>query len=168
MSINTLNISALPKNSKLNNQIKQFNTLVAELNKKKIPQKFIDFFNVKVHDLNTLPVNKALRKKIKTTETIILKIVAKECELYVKHHNRNIWLALGMTAFGLPIGAAFGIIFGAAMGVARDDMSKFALGLPIGLGAGMGIGIALGIAIGGHKDKKVEQQGKQLDIEIKY
>lgn len=55
-----------------------------------------------------------------------------------------------MAVFGLPIG----IIIGFAL----DNMAFLGIGLPMGL--------AVGIAIGTGMDKKAQEEGRQLDIEI--
>ena len=57
-----------------------------------------------------------------------------------------------MSAFGIPIGVAFGSSVG--------NMGLLAIGMPIGMG--------IGIAVGAHMDKKAADQGRQLDLEIKY
>ena len=61
------------------------------------------------------------------------------------------WLAIGMSAFGLPIGVAFGLSIG--------NIGLMAIGLPIGM--------AIGAAVGTGMDKKALEAGRQLDIEIK-
>ncbi len=61
-------------------------------------------------------------------------------------------MVTGMSAFGLPIGAAIGISMG--------NIGLLGIGLPIG----MGIGIAVGTAL----DKKAKEGGKQLEVELKY
>lgn len=75
----------------------------------------------------------------------------KEVKLVPKNHYRNRWLALGMAAFGLPMGVVFGISLG--------NMAFLAIGLPIGM--------AIGIAVGTGLDKKASEEGRQLDVEIK-
>ncbi len=62
------------------------------------------------------------------------------------------WLALGMSAFGIPIGVAIGLSVG--------NPGLLATGLPIGMGIGMAVGASM--------DKKAKETGKQLDVEIKY
>ena len=61
------------------------------------------------------------------------------------------WLALGMSTFGIPIGVAFGLSIG-----------NIAL-----LGAGLPIGMAIGLVVGSKMDKKAFEEGRQLNIELK-
>ena len=79
-------------------------------------------------------------------------MVEKELKLVTKNHYRNTWLAIGMTAFGIPLGIAFGGSLG--------NMAFIGIGMPIGM--------AIGIAVGTEMDKKASENGKQLDLEIKY
>jgi hypothetical protein len=57
-----------------------------------------------------------------------------------------------MAGFGIPIGVAFGASLG--------NMAFLGIGLPIGL--------ATGIAVGSGMDKKAFEEGRRLDVEIKY
>lgn len=58
------------------------------------------------------------------------------------------WMAIGMTAFGLP----FGVVFGMTLG-------NFAF-----IGVGIPIGMSIGIALGAGKDKKAKDEGKMLSL----
>ena len=79
-----------------------------------------------------------------------MKKLEKEHKLVPKNYYRNLWLPLGMSAFGLPIGVAFGLLV--------DNIALLSIGLPIGLA----IGVALGISL----DQKAAKAGKQLDFEV--
>ncbi|MBC7889731.1 MAG: hypothetical protein H7Z13_17790 [Ferruginibacter sp.] len=94
--------------------------------------------------------DKDLLKQLKNSQAAILKLIEKELKLVTKNHYRNIWLALGMSAFGMPIGVAIGISSG--------NMGLLAIGLPIGM--------AIGIFAGTAMDKKANETGKQLDVVI--
>ena len=59
-------------------------------------------------------------------------------------------MAIGMVAFGLPMGVAFG----AALG----NMAFLAIGMPVGL--------AIGLAMGSGMDAKAAEEGRQLNIEL--
>jgi hypothetical protein len=69
-----------------------------------------------------------------------------------KNHYRNVWLALGIAAFGVPLG----VVFGASLG----NMGYLAIGIPFGLSIGLAIGTGL--------DKKAADEGRQLDVEINF
>ena len=79
-------------------------------------------------------------------------MIEKELKLVTKNHYRNTWLALGMAAFGIPLGVAFGTSLG--------NIAFIGIGLPNGL--------AVGIAVGTGMDKKVFEEGKLMDLEIKH
>jgi hypothetical protein len=89
---------------------------------------------------------------IKQKQTKIIKLLEKELKIVPKNYYRNIWLAVGMSVFGLPIGVAFGVSIG--------NMGLLAIGLPIGM--------AIGTLVGSRMDKKAFEENRQLDIEIKY
>ncbi len=78
----------------------------------------------------------------------ILRLLEKEYKLVVKNYYQNLWLIVGMTSIGLPMGLAFGLGF--------DNMGLLASGLPIGM--------AIGLAIGVTMDKKASKEGRQLNL----
>ncbi|MNR38502.1 hypothetical protein D3C85_1566120 [compost metagenome] len=92
------------------------------------------------------------KKLIKQEQTAILKHVEKAHKIAPKNYYRNLWMLLGFTAFGLPIGVSFGLSIG--------NIGLMGVGLPIGM--------AIGAAVGSSMDKKALSEGRQLDIEIKY
>ena len=59
---------------------------------------------------------------------------------------RIIRMALGMSAFGIPMGVAFG--------AATDNMGLIGIGIPIGM--------SIGIAVGAQKDAQAAKNGLQL------
>jgi hypothetical protein len=61
-------------------------------------------------------------------------------------------MAIGMSAFGIPLGVAFGTSLG--------NMGLLGIGIPIGM--------VIGMAIGSGMDKKAFEEGRQLDLEMKY
>lgn len=130
----------------------QFGELLNQLRKKELPDHITKLTNDCVDQINSSTLTETqLTKFIKQKQTSILKQVEKELKIVPKNHYRNLWMVLGMSAFGLPIGAAFGLSLG--------NIGLLALGLPIG--------IATGLALGSSLDKKASTEGRQLDIEIK-
>lgn len=83
-------------------------------------------------------------------QTMVLRHLEKNDRLVVRNHYRNTWLALGMAAIGLPIGAA--------IGTSQGNMSL--------MGYGMSLGMVFGLIFGSIKDKKAAKDGRQLDIEL--
>ena len=138
---------------KLSRTYLQFELLLKELRKKELPQTTGDFVNQNIEDLNaTSLAGNELRKSIKQKQTGILNLLEKEHKIVPKNHYQNLWLALGLCVFGLPLG----IIFGSCM----DNMGMLGIGLPVGM--------AVGVCLGAWLDKKACKEGKQLDVEIKY
>jgi hypothetical protein len=117
-----------------------------------LSQDIYKLINESIDILNSSRLSGAqLTKLIKQKQTAILKQVEKELKIVPKNYYRTLWMVIGMSAFGLPIGVAFGLSIG--------NLGLLALGLPIG----MGIGIAVGMSM----DKKAMNEGRQLNIEIK-
>ena len=85
-------------------------------------------------------------------QTKIIKSLEKEFKIVTKNYYRKVWVALGMAAFGIPLGVVFGAILG--------NMAFLGIGLPIGM--------VIGIAVGSGLDKKALDENRQLDVELKY
>jgi hypothetical protein len=129
----------------------QFKEVLSELRKKELPDTTVVFINKNVEELNgTLLLDEDLQKHIKKQQTNILKLVLKEHKIVPKKQYRKLWMILGISAFGIPIGLAF------SLGI---NMELFGLGLPIGMG--------IGIIVGSRMDKKALKEERQLNIEIK-
>lgn len=154
MEINQLNLASDKiNNQKLNELYSQFQTILEKLNDKKLPSEAIQYINTIVEQINSTTLqDKSLLKLLKDKQNLIIKYLEKEYKIVPKNYYKKLWLALGMTAFGLPIGVAFGLIM--------KNMGLIGIGLPIGLG--------LGVAIGTSMDKKALQEGRQIDAEQKF
>ncbi|SEJ34931.1 hypothetical protein SAMN05192553_103394 [Cyclobacterium xiamenense] len=154
MQLNELTkIPERDQHPKLTKVLAQFNKLLAELRKKELPEKSVIAINREIDKINTVSGSeKKLKRQLSRTQSAILKEIEKEANLVTKNHYRNTWLAVGMAAFGIPLGVAFGLSLG--------NMAFLGIGLPIGL--------AVGLAIGTGMDKKAAEEGRQLDVEIAY
>jgi hypothetical protein len=131
----------------------QFDKLLMELRKKELTNETINSINDGIARVNSVTGSeKELRKQIKNTQSRIIALIEKEHKLVTKNHYRNRWLALGMAVFGIPLGVAFGASLG--------NMAFLGIGLPIGM--------AIGSAVGAAMDKKAFEQGRQIDLELKY
>jgi len=152
MKINNLKqrpeISDKPK---LQKSYSQFEKLIAELRKKELPNKVIELINVSIDELNSSS-EKELCSKTKKLQAKIVALIEKELKIVTKNHYRNTWMALGMAAFGIPLGAAFGASLG--------NVGFIGIGLPIGM--------AIGLATGTSMDKKALEEGRQLNLELKF
>jgi len=129
----------------------QFEQLLSELIKKDLPNEVITAINNEIEQLNAISDSgKKLSKQVSKAIRNILKLLEKELKLVPKNHHRNLWLAVGMSAFGVPLGVAFG--------AALDNMGLLGVGLPIGM--------VIGMAVGTTMDKKAFEEGRQLNLEI--
>ena len=144
------NATGKERNSTLWNQFLQ---LIEILRNNNLPEEMIGFLNDQIQELNEYPCGTVdFYKLVKKKQTFILNRLERDLKMVPKNYYMNLWIALGIGGFGLPIGVALGSSMG--------NMAFLGLGLPFGL--------AIGIALGSHLDKKAKADGKQLDIEIKY
>lgn len=145
--------SDVESDKKLTIKYAEFEKLINELNKKKIPLEITNSINENIDEINSFSgSNKDLLKILKKKQSKIMKLIEKKLELVTKNHYRNIGLAVGMSGIGVPFGVSFGL--------SLENMAFIGIGIPIGL--------AIGLLVGTLKDKKIKENGKQLDIEIKY
>ncbi len=140
------------EDKKLADSYSQFDRFLGELKKRDLPEDIVNSINRNIDEINAVSETDKWGKQLKKTQSCLIKKMEKETKLVPKHYYRNTWLAVGMATFGIPLGLVFGISLG--------NMAFLAIGLPIG----MGIGIAVGTAM----DKKALEEGRQLDLEIKY
>jgi F0F1-type ATP synthase assembly protein I len=140
----------IEKNDKLKEAFQQLEKLLNLLRNKELPADIVASLNKEIEALNSnsSPADE-LRKTIKKKQAKIIELLEKEIKMVPRNYYRNIWLAVGMAAFGLPIG----VVFGTSLG----NMAYLGLGLPIGMIIGIGVGTAM--------DKKAYEKGRQLDID---
>ena len=128
-----------------------FNRLFEELKKHDIPTNIISAVDNEIKSLNDFQgTDREWLKNLRKGRSRILKLLDKELKLVPKNHYRNMWMALGMSVFGVPLG----VIFGASL----DNMGLMGIGIPMGMAIGLGIGTSM--------DQKAKSDGRQLDIEI--
>ncbi len=138
--------------SKLNKTQIQFRELIGELNNKNLPDKTVEIINKHIEELNSpLLSDSAFKSLLIKKQAQIIKLLEKTHKLVPINYYRNLWMVLGMSAIGLPIGVAFGASIG--------NMGLLAIGLPIGM--------IIGLAMGSAMDKKASKEGRQLNIELK-
>lgn len=136
--------------SRLNKRILKFEKLLEALSDRDISASILQSINTEIDKVNQAQSETELTKQLQKSFRKILIISEKELNLVAKDHYRNMWLALGMSAFGIP--------FGVALGAALNNYAYIGLGIPIGFG--------LGIAIGSKKDKEAFEEGRQLDVDL--
>ena len=143
----------IEQEKKLNNRYIYFEKLIDELKKKDLPLEIVKSVNKNIEEVNSISgSNKELRQQIRKSQSNIFKLIEKELKIIPKNLYRNRWMAIGMTAFGVPLG----VVFGSSLG--NNGL----------LGIGIPIGMVIGMAIGAGMDKKAFEEGRQLDLETKY
>ncbi|MBX2872896.1 MAG: hypothetical protein KTR30_12370 [Saprospiraceae bacterium] len=151
MEIESLkNRPEITTDEKLSKKYGFFRSLLTEIGKREIPEDILNQINERVHTVNSFqgPV-KGLKKVLRKEQYGIIQLLEKELKLVPKGHYRNMWMAIGMSAFGVSMGAAFGVAF--------DNMAFLGMGIPMGM--------AIGIAIGTGMDEKAAKEGRQLSFE---
>ncbi|MCP9198832.1 hypothetical protein MKO06_02870 [Gramella sp. GC03-9] len=131
----------------------QLSRLIDELEERKLPGNLVSQLNNHIDQLNDakFETNRKELKFLNKQKHAILKLLERQAKLVPVNYYRNMWLALGMSVFGLPLGVAFSSFLG--------NTAFIGIGIPIGMG--------IGIAIGTEKDKKARQEARQLNQEIK-
>jgi ABC-type phosphate/phosphonate transport system permease subunit len=154
MNITPLNQrNSIFNNLKEKNNYDQLQQLLIAVAEKDIPDSVIEKINLVINFLNNVEEgNSRFQKMMKKAEADILKLLEKELKMVPINHYKKLWMVLGMSAFGMPLGVAFGISVG--------NLGLLGLGFPIG----MGIGVFFGIS----QDKKALAEGRQLAFEAKY
>ena len=151
MDLQRLKERSLPENKSLVKEYDLLNELIQELNYRELPPEVVVVMNIEIDRLNTLPENHhRLLAGIRAVKRKLLKSALEDLELVPKNYYRNMWLAIGMTAIGLPLGVVFSSVL--------DNVSFISIGLPMGL--------AIGVGIGTFYDKKAEEENRQLELEI--
>ena len=141
----------IQQHKKLMSAYTQFNNLLLALNTQELPDEIVIFINTKIDHINAISNSeKELKKELTKSQSSMLHKIEKELKLVPKNYYRNTWLAIGMAAFGIPLG----VVFGAALG----NMGFLGIGLPIGM--------VIGLAVGTQMDKKAFEEERQLDLEI--
>jgi hypothetical protein len=139
-------------NQKASNAYQQLGRLLSALELKVLPADTIDFIDREIEQLNAVPgIDRNFVKATKACQQRIIRTVEKKHKIVPRNYYRQLWMLLGMSVFGIPIGAAFGASSG--------NMGMLGIGLPIGM--------AIGIGVGTNMDRKALNEGRQLDVEIK-
>lgn len=128
-------------------------TMLDVLRKRDLPEELIKAINDEVAVINTTnKTDYALHKLVKSKYQHLVKLLEKEVKLVPIHYYRNLWMVVGMSAFGLP--------FGLAISMAIGNFGILGVGIPIGMVIGMGVGKKM--------DNKAKDEGRQFDFEMVY
>ncbi len=131
----------------------QFVVLLEEIRKKEVPDVVAGKINEYVGEINEISLSgREMKKRLNTVQSNIVRLLVKELKIAPKNYYRMLWMGIGMASFGVPIGVA--------LGASLDNMAFIGIGIPIGF--------SIGIALGAGMDKKAKEEGRQLDVEVKY
>jgi ABC-type phosphate transport system permease subunit len=140
-------------NVKAANRYNQLGALLNAVEAMKLPKDTTDFIDNEIEQLNAFSnEDNFFVKAIKEKENKIVKLLEKKHKIVPKKYYQTLWMVLGMSAFGVPMGVAFGLIM--------KNMGLLGIGFPIGMGIGVGVGAYL--------DKKAFNEGRQLDVDLNY
>jgi len=140
------------KSAKSNLYHTQIEFILRDLDGRDLPDYLIKSINADIEEINsTTKTDYALHNLLKKKQKEIVTLLEKEMKIVPINHYRNLWMVIGMSAFGIPLGFAFGMAIG--------TIALMGLGIPIGM--------VIGIAVGTNMDKKAQADGRQLSIEIK-
>lgn len=130
----------------------QLGKLLNVLEIKELSADTVELINQEIEQLNAIADDdKYLKSKIKAKESNLIKLIEKKHKIVPKNYYKKLWMVLGMSAFGIPVGVAFGLSIG--------NLGMLGIGLPIGMG--------IGVAVGTSMDNKALKEGRQLDFEVK-
>ena len=145
--IKKVNIEA---NSKLFKAYDSLGKLIKAIAIRDISESSLRIIDEHIASVNTSKeLDNKFVKLVNKARCEIIGHMEREYKLVVKNHYRNMWMALGMSMFGVPLGVVFGFSIG--------NMGFLGIGLPIGM--------AIGLAIGTKLDEKAKKEGNVLDIE---
>ncbi|WP_299984158.1 hypothetical protein [uncultured Pontibacter sp.] len=138
------------QSEKLTREFDDMQRLIDALNSKEIPEGIATAITQQLEPLNSqgIPAEQ-YTARLKETRSSILKLVEKQLKLVPQKHHQKLWMALGMTALGLPFGVVFALML--------KNFAFLGLGMPIGMGIGIGVGTKL--------DEQAKAEGRQLDLE---
>jgi len=138
-------------NNNLQKAVGKFNELLIEINSRNLEETTCSIIQKEVDTLNGLAItDKKFRSNLRSAQSLIVKYIEKNHKLVPQKHYTKLWMVLGMSLFGLPLGSAIGL--------ASKNMGLLGIGLPIGMAIGVGIGAGM--------DKKAANEGRQLGVEI--
>ena len=139
----------LAEGSKAQKSYSQLEHLMAQLEGRDLGLTLPDRLRDLVQQLNAVASDdRDFPKLTSRTYRRILNLLASQLQLVPPNYYRNLWIGLGMSAIGIPIGTALGVSLG--------NMAFLGTGIPMGM--------AFGIAIGTRMDQKAAREGRQLEL----
>ena len=142
----------ISENLKASNAYQQLGKLLNTLEVKELSAETVDLINQEIEQLNSIAgIDIYFLKATKEKENIVIKLVEKKHKIVPKNYYKKLWMILGMSVFGVPMGVAFGLSIG--------NLGMLGISLPIGM--------AIGVGVGSNMDKNAFNEGRQLDFEVK-
>jgi hypothetical protein len=149
MKLNEATLAETIDNEKLKRELTLLNRLIDELNKRELPEDLVTWINERVDWINQLSDDENSKSTtVRKYRSRILMRIEKDHKLVPKNYYRNLWLSLGIGAFGVPLGVAFGA-----------SINNYGF-----IGIFMPIGMAIGYAVGSNMDKRAAKENRQLDV----
>ena len=134
---------------KIKKELGKLETLLECICTRGVPEDVIKKINTKIEHVNsneTIPSKKEISKVKKT----ILEILHADLKWVAPSYYKTLWMSIGMSAFGIPMGIAFSASLG--------NYGFIGIGLPIGM--------VIGLAIGQKKDEEAKKNGLQLNVNV--
>lgn len=136
-------------NPKFAKKLTKLKALLTALEAKDLPLNAIGDINSDIAHFNRQDITQPkLHRQVCKLQNKILKKLERQFKIVPKHYYRDLWMILGMSAFGIPLGVAFGA----------------SLGNMAFIGTLMPVGMVIGIAVGTVMDNKAEKEGRQLNF----
>lgn len=129
----------------------KFSELLKEFEFKELSIETVSLINDEIEKLNAISTSdKKFYNSINDKENKIIRLVANKHKIVPINYYKKLWMLLGMSSFGIPLGVVFGFSIG--------NIALLGIGIPIGLAIGVGIGTNL--------DKKAFVEGRQLQYKV--
>lgn len=144
-------IEGIDPGSNNSTALSKFTLLIEELRKRDLPDAIALQINSFISIAERFPGNDPrFRSRLGKLKNKIIRLLEKELKIVPRNYYRTLWMAVGIGAFGMPIGVALGASF-VNMGF---------------IGMGLLFGIAIGLTLETGMDKKAFEEGRQLDIDL--
>ncbi|MCC4212929.1 hypothetical protein [Leeuwenhoekiella parthenopeia] len=136
-------------NSWLKFHLESFQNLIKSLESEQLKPETVAYINTEIERVNMEFKNeKRFKKQLVKAKSDLLIFLEKNENLVAKNHYRRLWMVVGLSAFGMPIGIIIGLLVG--------NIALLGVGLPLGMVAGTILGTRL--------DKKAAAENRQLDF----
>ncbi|PHR99696.1 MAG: hypothetical protein COA80_03380 [Leeuwenhoekiella sp.] len=136
-------------NSKLKFHLESFQNLIKSLESQQLKPETVAYINTEIERVNMEFKNeKRLKRQLVKAKSDLLIFLKENENLVANNHYRRLWMVVGLSVFGVPIGVNIGLLAG--------NTALLGVGLPLGMFAGM--------LLGKHLDKKAAEENRQLDF----